>query len=144
MKIENVLLYTGVGAYTLSLFLPSIVEIGGTDQGLGFVILIIGWMGVFIFMFAWLANPLLLTALICIRFKKYTASAVLSLAAFILSLQSYAFHGEPTEGPGPGNPTYLGIGFYVWVLSIVCILIYSIIKMKKSNTFKGALTQPRV
>ena len=54
-----------------------------------------GYLGVFVGMFAWFANPLMLLAVLLSARKKRLASMILSVAALALALQSFMFEAVP-------------------------------------------------
>jgi hypothetical protein len=90
----------------------------------GYEILPMGVLGVLLGMFAWLANPLMLIALLLAVFRRRRAAMVLSVPAVALGLQSYALDGIPFNESSTGPDTlnvvdHLGLGFYLWMASLL-------------------------
>ena len=136
MKNQKWLLWLSAAFFIGAMFLPAVISSTETDPG--YVLLMIGWLGVLGFMFAWLANIFGPLALIFAAFKMYKTGLVLSGIAFIVALQSFTFTIIPTEGPGPGTTVdYLGIGFYTWELSFLLIFIYCFLKIRNTSNIKS-------
>ena len=56
----------------------------------GYSILLLGFLGVLLGVFAWFANPLMLLALVLSAFRKRLAAVTVAVAAIALGLQAYA------------------------------------------------------
>jgi hypothetical protein len=71
----------------------------------GYKILLMGVLGVFVWVFAWFANPLMLLALALAKFKKRMGAGVASILAVGLGLQSYMLKAVPfnESSMDPGN-----------------------------------------
>ena len=94
------------------------------SQDSGFHILLMGPLGVFLGMFAWFANPLMLLALLLSTFRKRRTSMAIAVAAIALGLQAYAFRAVPFSEASmdPSNLNHvdhLGYGFYLWMAALV-------------------------
>jgi hypothetical protein len=84
-------------------------------------LLLIGWLGVFDGMFAWLANPLLLVAWVFTAVGRSRTSAVsCAIVALGFSL-SFLVHNDilTDEGGGRSAITEYGWGYWLWNMSIV-------------------------
>ncbi len=83
-------------------------------------LLLIGWMGVFFGVFAWLANPLLvLSWLLCLRGKQ-GAALIVSIAAVLFAL-SFLLHSTiiASEAPTYRAVTGYGVGYWLWLASML-------------------------
>jgi hypothetical protein len=99
----------------------------------GYHILLMGFLGVFVGVFAWYANPLMALALLLSKFKKRLASTILSIFSIALGLQSYALKAVPfnESSMDPRNLNFvdhLGRGFYLWMASLVVLSAYCFLK----------------
>jgi hypothetical protein len=104
----------------------------------GFSILLIGVMGIAVGVFAWFANPLMVLALLLSKFKKRLASQIFSVASIALGLQSYSLKAVPfnESSMAPSNMNYvdhLGLGFYLWMASLVAFTASCFLKKENSN-----------
>ncbi|HEY4167334.1 MAG TPA: hypothetical protein VGM96_11180 [Reyranella sp.] len=110
----------------------------GWDQSvasvlLGYQILPMGVLGVFLGMFAWFANLLMLAAVLLSAFGKRLAGMMLSLAAIALGLQSYAMRAVPFNEASMAADNLnvvdrLGLGFYLWMASLLAFTAYCFLK----------------
>jgi hypothetical protein len=99
----------------------------------GYHILLLGFLGVFIGMFAWYANPLMLLALVLSKFKKRLAAVIVSISSIILALQSYAlkaipFNESSMDARNLNFVDHLGFGFYLWMGSLIVFSGYCFLK----------------
>lgn len=95
----------------------------------GYRVLLLGLLAVLVGVFAWLANPLMLLAVLLSAFNKRTASMILAVCSIALGLQSFMLEAVPfnESSMDPGNLSFvdrLGIGFYVWMGSLVTFAVY--------------------
>lgn len=95
----------------------------------GFGILVMGFLGVFVGVFAWFANPLMLLALVLAMFKKRIAAMILSVSSIAIGLQSYMLEAVPfnessTDSGNLNLVDHLGPGFYLWMGSLVTLSVY--------------------
>src|SRR5262249_10607438 len=98
----------------------------------GYKVLLMGVLGVFVGIFAWFANPLILLALALANFKKHTAASVVAVFAVVLGLQSFMLRAVPfnESSMNESNLNFVdrfGIGFYFWmgalgVFAVCCFL----------------------
>ena len=98
----------------------------------GYNILLTGFLGVLVGVFAWFANPLMLLALLLSTFKKRVASLVLAVFSIALGLQSYMLEAVPFNESSmhPDNLNFvdhLGRGFYLWMGSLVTFSVYCLL-----------------
>ncbi len=101
----------------------------------GFAVLISGIFGIFIggACITWLANPLILIS--WLTFRKTKISLVASILAFILGV-SFLFFDEIiiNEAGHYGKITDYELGFYLWNLSFLIMIIGNVINLKKQKT----------
>jgi hypothetical protein len=108
----------------------------------GYKVLQVGWFGIVFGMLAWYSNILALIAFICAKANSYRAGMFLSVAAFLLALQTFTLRTVPTDLPDLGNCkwidakcgvlAYLGIGFYIWLASFIVLAFYCYSKVRHS------------
>ena len=108
------------------------------EREYGYKILLIGFFGVFVGVFAWFANPLIILALLLSKFKKRLASIIVSILAIALGLQSYTLKAVPFNESSmePRNLNFvdhLGCGFYLWMGSLVAFSAYCFLKTKDGH-----------
>jgi hypothetical protein len=108
-------------------------ELPVADSYYGYRVLLTGLLGIFVGVFAWFATPLMLLAVLLSTFKKHLAATILSVAAVVLGLQSFILEAVPfnESSMDPGNLNfvdYLGLGFYLWMASLVALSAYCFLK----------------
>ena len=90
---------------------------------------IVGFLNVFLSIptLAWLANPLAWLSFATIRTKTYKIALPAAIAAFFIGLLSFYLKTlQDGSDAGPSIVRELWVGFYVWELSFVVLLIYAI------------------
>jgi hypothetical protein len=130
VKPEYLPLLIGAVLFVLSLISPCVRLVfspGGGEVCNGFYILMSGWMGPLVGNVAWAANPLALLALVLLLVDMVQAARLISAMAVVVSLQTMAFPGTVivSGGPFPGSEqaTGLACGAFVWMLSILFVLL---------------------
>ena len=121
-KKETVILVSlGLSFFFSSLLLTVFFTTGDNIQG--FWVLLIGWMGILIFQFSWLANPLNLLALLLLKKHPYI-SALLTTVALLLATQTFYFFEIPI---GLKDKKIfikeLGLGFYLWYAAQIIFMV---------------------
>src|SRR5690242_6400573 len=111
-KIQRRPIYIAWALYVVSLTLPAIMTVRPTL--FGYEAAISGPLGVLVWNFAWLANPLFVLASASYLQSGFRGAFVMSVVATGLALTSYTFKAYPTGG-GDFAVTGLGVGFYVWL-----------------------------
>lgn len=132
--LAKLLIIAGLICFSLSLYSVALFTSG--DDLYGIWVLLIGWMGIFLFQLSWFANPLNLLALLILS-SKPKLSLLLTMIAFLLATQSFFFSEIPTSlNQEKIFMKEFGIGFYLWyvanVLFVVAILITNIQRKKLS------------
>jgi len=126
--VRFVIITLSLAAFGLSLAFPAIVVDPPEDSYWGGICLLIGWVSVLEFWPMWLANPLLLLCLIFLGCKKYRVALVLGLAAIAFALCTLSITQMLRDEGGTMNKvTGFGVGFYLWLLSIVIPTVGSLI-----------------
>ncbi len=124
--------------FTLSLFLTTFFT--SENEISGFWVLVIGWLGVLVFQFSWLANPLNLLAILLLPQKPKIA---LLLSFFALTLASQTFYFS--EIPSGLTPKIIyikefGLGFYLWYFSQICFFLTMLSGVQNSGIKKRGKT----
>ncbi len=126
-----VMVSLGLACFFASLFLTVFFTTGEDIQG--FWVLLIGWIGLVIFQFAWYANLLNLLALLLLKQRPYI-SLFLSGIALLIATQTFLFFEIPV---GLQNSKIyikeLGLGFYLWYLSQAIFLVATITELIKKR-----------
>lgn len=104
-------------------------------------LLISGWLGLFVGVFAWLANPLLFASWFLLAISKHRAAFLVSLGAFLFAM-SFLLHSEVISST---KPTYskiigYGIGYWLWIASVLILVVGAGVLTFRSNT--DARTEP--
>ena len=130
---QAAVLLTSLICYFLACILPALhfVNSGnGPDPMSGFNILMIGWMGVFVGQFAWFANPFLLLSAILFIFRKWRFALAFMMIALTISLDTFMLFGQeiPADEANVNKLTLvsLGPGYYLWMASMLSILLGAI------------------
>lgn len=134
--------------YAIALVLPALVFQDESDATwLGIMVLTLGWMGVLLGQFAWLANIPLLIGMILLLCRRWIGTLVCIIIATLLALHSFALYQQKI----PANEAsthylildYLGVGFYFWLLSIVSVGVSAIILRKRERAMLPSPQQPQ-
>lgn len=100
----------------------------------GYFILAFGWAGVlFLGNFAWLGNLFYIGLLIALWRKEYKAIFYLGIIATVFALMAFNLSEVPRNEGGVNNyqVDYLGIGYYIWLGTMVTSVLYGYIQWKK-------------
>ncbi len=120
MSKSNTIYYCGmalfVGIFLLSLNFDVVYHGNKIPYWSPVIYLLVGWMGVIVLQFGWLANMLVLGSIIY-RNTSLGLSNILAWLAFILSLQYYFMPVLIMDGGGSYNVTGWGLGYIFWVSS---------------------------
>lgn len=91
---------------------------GDRSVGLGIHLLLMGWLGVFDGIPAWLANPILAVAWFVALRRMHRLSFQFSLVALVLMLSFLAVSEVEISASGrPSSVTGYGLGYWLWVAS---------------------------
>ena len=121
------LLILAVLCYIASLASPAIMT-DNDGAWYGYLVLLLGWQGIFAGMFAWIANLLFIIGLGFCLLKMNKIARISVICAFIVSLQSFYFTSYPAYYGGTSTvEVYLSYGFYLWLSSFALLLIATII-----------------
>jgi hypothetical protein len=97
----------------------------------GWQVLLEGWGGPLIGIFAWYANVLVFASMLLevIGRAPRTATA-LALGAVVLGFDAFRFHGDPSVGMTPGPfLDHFESGYYVWEFSLVTWLLFTFVNL---------------
>lgn len=141
-KTQLALVLLSVACFLLSLAMPAFRFTpddpwfkfsSANDYWPGILVLLLGWIGIFEGVIAWLANPLWVMALLQIGTHKYRLSTTTSVMAICCAVSAFFI----TQVPNEKRPFYsLGIGFYVWLVSILILVVVSVVGSRM--TFRPA------
>ena len=133
----NVRLYFVVFAsvcYAISLFCGIFIleKSGPSSFVLGFVCLFFGWIHL-----AWYANPLLLAAIVTHLLKRDRIVLILAIIALLVALDTLTLDRIARDEAG-NEERIVGyqIGFYLWLASIVSVLLSSLVKSVRAKRLK--------
>ncbi|MBG6137339.1 hypothetical protein [Longispora fulva] len=103
---------------------------GPAHSDLGVNVLIGGAFGLFVGQFGWYANLIVPFALALLLARQYLAAAICAAVAVLIALDTLLLFGHPIPLDEGGSPDYvlhrLGIGFFLWIASMLAILVPSI------------------
>jgi hypothetical protein len=135
-------LYIPIALYFLSLCLPAIVYDRGVD--FGYTILLNGWLGFFVSMYAWYANPIGIFSFGCMRHGKYKTGAVSAIVAMVIGLRALTFKQKLLDEGGLNvwHVQYLAVGYYVWEGSFIFTLFYCLYRIWKPHGIAMPSNQP--
>ena len=86
---------------------------------LGCEVLLLGWFGVLGGCLAWLANPLMLAAIVLLNFKKWWVAVCIASVAAICAVTTFGFY-TPFRTTGQLQ-NVLCIGALFWFAAIACL-----------------------
>lgn len=99
----------------------------------GYTILLLGWAGIFVFNFAWYGNLIMVYILLRFHVENPRNILIASIIAFLLGLNAFTLRNLPNlDAHGPAIH-HLGIGYYVWMLSIILLICSSYKKFRENN-----------
>ena len=145
-KIGHRLLVLGLTfvLYLIACSTPALYLTGGDkERWFGFEVLVFGWLGALIGQFAWFANLLLLLAIALLLFRRWIATLVCSLLATSLALHTIVIFSQdiPLDEGGVRHAEVigLGVGFYIWLLSLLSIGAGAILLRQRESAARRAL-----
>jgi hypothetical protein len=124
---RNRLLALSVALFAACLLLPpyySPSDSGDKSDGLGFHLLVMGWLGLWKGIPAWLANPALLAAWVVAYLRLYRLSFALSLVSVALMLSFLSVREIPDYETSTKITGY-GLGYWLWIGSALAQLLGS-------------------
>lgn len=121
-KPRLLVLAISLAFYLTACALPA-MTLENRDVWYGWATLLMGWMGLFIGQFGWLANFPYLAALITLLCRQWRTTAILTAVAFLIGLHAFALLNReiPLDEGGVNKGTIVAIGMapWVWLASIV-------------------------
>lgn len=138
---KSFILCGAIVLYLISLLLPGF---GGLtshqiyDAKSGYQILIEGWEGITIGIFAWCSNLFFALSLLFILYKRYKEAFNCAVIGFLIGLQSFLIGSYPIQDDTV-TIDHLLVGYYVWELSFIFLSIYSYLKYKENKNTKYAV-----
>lgn len=93
-----------------------------------FALLLLGWLGVFQGILAWLANPTLFAAWAFSLTKFRWVTLALSVTAALMALTFLLQREMPINEAGHVGPvTALGQGYWIWISSMLLLSVWTLI-----------------
>lgn len=132
--VSNLLLYSGITFFVLSLFFN--VFFTNTNEISGVWVFLTGWLGFIVFQFAWYANPLTLLAILLMKQRPLIA-LLLSILAVILASEMFLFNEIPAaSGDEKIYIKEFGLGAYTWYASHWLVLYSMLFNIINKATLK--------
>ncbi len=136
----RILLWISMGLFATSLLCDGFYVEGASPRAwsLGFGELIIGRYAALTGVYAWLANPLLLTAWITFRSKSARVSLLCSVAALCFMLSFLLVHRiEVSEAGNSARIAGYGLGYWLWISSALVLLAGNMLRVIRQATSVG-------
>jgi len=142
-KTRTVFIFLVPALWIVALFLPAYIFPGDSNNASE------SMMGIWSFVFGWVANPLAFLAWLAnIPFLKTyfelqsgklinKGMVIFAGAAFLLSLSALTITELPNNEGGVSNPAYPSIGAFVWIASMLALFVGTII-VKRTQLSKRA------
>ena len=119
------LLAASASLYTAAMPMNALLDPnGGTVRGI--YLLASGWAGLFMFQFAWLANPLYIVAFLAACVNYYRVAATCAVFAVLIACQGFGGF-DPWHYFPSWKPTQLGNSFYVWLAALSILAFWTAI-----------------
>jgi len=126
-----------LAVWAAALLMPAVVVQGGQAFN-GFAVLSRGWQGFDAGVYAWLANPLFLIALVLCWLRFYEFAGILAGVGSVLALTSFAAAGIARDAGAAVPDLSLSAGFYLWLLAQLGLLASSWLwAFRPAHTAKG-------
>jgi len=128
-RLAGTLLSIGIFGFSLAGNGYSVGDPANPQSWAGcFVLLLIGWLGLFEGILAWLANPVLFTAWVFSLTKLRWMTLALSVTAALIALTFLLQPDMPVNEAGHRGPvTALGQGYWIWISSMLLLSVWIII-----------------
>ena len=121
-------LWLSLSLFGLALMTPALF-FEARDSMLGFVALLIGWLGLFVGQFAWFANLFWGLGLLLLLLGRPRGAIVVIACGFLIALHTFAVIGKELPGDEGGVTRMVvsgaGPGTYLWLSSFLTLLIAS-------------------
>ena len=128
-RVVHMSLAVSGGLYLAALASPALVWhpgfLGGAKSGA--VCLALGWTTVGRLVPAWLANPVLALAVLCLTLERATAALTLALVALGLGLTTFRLYQVDPDFAHPH------IGCYLWLASMLAVAVGAAARVARSE-----------
>jgi len=121
--------------WAASLALPALAAGGRVFVGLE--MLLDGWQGLERGVYAWLANPLFVAALVCALLARNVIAAGLSIAALVLGGTSIFVESALRERMTSVPEIELRVGFYLWMVALAALCLRTLTRAVASDGREG-------
>ena len=136
IHISKILLLASIGLFLWALTQDGYYIEGSNPRAWApaWVLLLLGWVGLFHGVFAWFANPLLALGWAFSFSGKYREGSWISGAA-ILFILSFLLHSTviSSEAPTYSKITGYGLGYWVWIASATALFLSNILALTLLN-----------
>lgn len=135
--VSAISLFVGGLCWVASLFFPALVLDTGQSV-MGYWVLLTGWMGVTFFQFAWIANLLIVLAVV-LMYRFPIRSTLAAALALLIATQAFWL----TEIPGHMSNNQVishGMGYWLWYFSILCIGLGVVLGADENEPAKDVVT----
>lgn len=140
-RISKIMLLVALGCYLIALYLHPYSTNNPSSSLSGFYILFFGWGGVLLSKanLAWFANPALLLSVLLIKQHPKTSVVLAALAVGLGldCLRFYSFGFDSNRDIYAGTVTGIEAGAYVWLFSLILVLIAQLIQISFRAEKKG-------
>lgn len=127
--------------WALSLVLPALTA--GGRPFTGFELLLQGWEGMSRGVYAWLANPLFIVALVCALLARDGLGALFGGIAALLGASSFFVESALDARMSSVPEVELEIGFHLWMLALAALCLRSLTRLLRSKRRAGVGHLPR-
>ena len=117
--------------WSASLALPALAA--GGRSFTGFEMLVDGWQGLSRGVYAWLANPLFILALVAALLARDVVACVLSAGAMLVGATSVFVESALRERMSSVPEIELRVGFYLWMVAFVALCLHSLTRALSSR-----------
>jgi hypothetical protein len=128
--VSVVLLAISCVLFVTSLFNEGYYDDRGGPPARAFLLLLIGWLGLFLGFIAWLANPLLLMGWLLLAVRQRRSAAACAFAATVCA-GSFLFCKTivSDEAGHHSRITGYGLGYWLWLASAAVLLAASLVEV---------------
>ena len=139
------ILLSFVVVYSVACALPAVRLTGRRDAFAGVEVMVMGWHGLRMAQYGWLANFPALIALRCVMQGRTLYAIILAAVSLLLGLHSFWLMGhEIVLGDEPLNTVRvvsLASGYYVWMATLALPLAFALLLRRPRSISQAAWSQ---
>jgi hypothetical protein len=118
------LMFISLGVYALSLFPPALYLHSTNDLVSGLWLLPLGWVALYHYNFAWLANVAFGASFLLVLLGKRGFALSSAITASALALQMFFIQQVPVAGSSGGLTTFtLYPGYFLWLAAMLLLVL---------------------